>query len=97
MNAVMPRLTPSSGAPSGKAGPYVAPRRIILRRWLLTAVPHGFIRRMCAPIHSLLRRDFAESAWAFLHGLGTDKLRDLVGRQLQDSACQMAVGEPKFI
>ena len=67
----------------------------------------GMIRRMCAPFHSLLRRGlrvaweffrhFAESAWAFLHGLGTDKLRDLVLRQLQDFACQMAVGEPKFI
>ena len=28
---------------------------------------------------------------------GTDELRDLVRRQLQDFACQMAVGEPKFI
>jgi hypothetical protein len=27
----------------------------------------------------------------------TDELRDLVRRQLQDFACQMAVGEPKFI
>jgi len=29
--------------------------------------------------------------------LGADELRDLVRRQLQDFACQMAVGEPKLI
>ena len=34
MNAAMPRSTPSSGAPSGSAGPYVAPRRIIRRRFM---------------------------------------------------------------
>ena len=41
-NAPLPR--PSSGAPSGNGGPYVPPRRIIRRRFMLCAVSRGFIR-----------------------------------------------------
>src|SRR6478735_2983574 len=47
--AAMPRSLPSSAVPSGRCGPYVAPRRIMLRRFMLWAVSRGFMRRMCDP------------------------------------------------
>ncbi len=50
MKPAIPRSLPSSGAPSGRGGPYVPPRRIIRRRCTSATVSRGFMRRMCAPI-----------------------------------------------